>query len=207
MYNVVQQVNDAFDTSAGVAFVTPGVYTPTTLAAALDAQLKLLDATFSATYNAVTLRYTVTRATPVVWQFATGVHLARSIAPTLGFNAVDSTSSSITSDNASTLTDPEVVLIRCPELASGSPPNVVTSTTEYSTVVARIPMTGTLGGGSAHWAPTLPDEDVHYGTRGRVITDLTFSFWDEKTGNQLQFNGGDWSIEISLDVNEDKLAR
>lgn len=210
MYTVNTGVNDRIDTSAGVATIAAGVYTPTTLAAAVQTALVAIDATFTCTYSALTLKFTIGRPIAITLQFGTGANLARSLGPTMGFAAADVTGITNVANNAALLASPEAILVRSDALMASGPPSLssnIGASAKYGNVIARIPLSGGAGSGYTQWAAILGNEDIHYPDTGVQINRIDMKFYDADSGNEIFLNGEDWSCEISFDVNEEKTRR
>lgn len=206
-YNVVTAVNDRLDTSLGTVTVAQGIYTPTTLAAAVQTVLQVVNAGFTCTYSTLTLKFTIAIGIGATFQFATGANILRSLHLTMGFASADTATTSLTAANASLLSSPEAVLVRSQALSAGAPPALAPlsgAATKYGDCIARVPLSGSPGSGYTQWSATLDFEDINYPSTGTLISAIDLKFFDADTNLPVLLNGVDWSCEISFLVNEQK---
>lgn len=200
MYSIVAGSN-RLNTSAGLATIPPGAYTPTTLAAAAQTALQALDPTFTVTYSSTTLFFTVAR--PVVFTIdwdALSPYREMGYALTIGAPPVLTTH---TGTAAVTGSEPAAIILRSTELASGSFPVSVASVDNRD--IARVPLQGALGVGASSYEITTDYERLYYGSFGTTLTEFTVTLWDAVTGRQIALNGAPWTLELALWTNEGKV--
>lgn len=200
MYSIVAGANTLV-TSPGSVAIPPGAYTPTTLAAAAQTALQTLDPTYTVSYSATTLRFTIARpaAFTITWTDASpyremGFALTTSLPPPVV---------STTSSAAVTGSEPAAIILRSTELASGSFPVSVASVDNRD--IARVPLQGALGVGASSYEVTTDYERLYYGSFGTTLTEFTVTLWDAATGRQIALNGAPWSLELALWTNEGKV--
>ncbi len=198
------------DTSVGSASVAGGIYSPASLAAAVQAALIPLDATFTCVYDQAALAFVISRAAAFTILWATGPNAAVSLARPMGFSAVDLPALTVhTSDQATMLMGPSNILVRSRALSGGGPPGVDVIGTNNADVVARVPLSGGLGAGISTWSATIWDEDIYFGDSGSTIASIDAELWDEDSQQAVSLHSSviPWSMEISVEVNEDKTRR
>lgn len=205
MYTVVSGSTDRIYTSAGNAVIPAGVYTIAGLAAAAQTALQLIDATFTCTYNTLTLKYTIAR--PVAFSL-TWTTTSPGASAALGYIPFDpltvpGAAVSWVGDNAVSGSEPSAVLLRSHELSHGSAPGFsVDARTGID--IARIPLTGALGVGASNYEAVESFEKLTYGTTGIVLKDITITLADAVTGLPISLNGAPWTVELTVWVNEHK---
>ncbi len=205
MYTIVAGVSAIIPTSLGNATITAGVYTPTTLAAAAQTALVAVDATFTCTYSAATLRFTIARGAGVFglnWASGSAANARRE----LGFAATDlAAAATYTGDAAVSGSEPAAILLRSAELSGCAAPGVYAAgNVEDSTTVARVPLAGSLGVGASSYEAVMALESQIYSTTGIVLREFSITLWDAASGRAVSLNGAPWTVEITLWVNEDK---
>lgn len=205
MYTISTGVNDIIPTTAGNATIPPGVYTPTALAAAAQTALLVVGASFTCTYSATTLRFTIGRGATVFginWATGTATNARRE----LGYAATDlAAATSYVGDAAVSGSEPAAILLRSAELSGCAAPGVyAVGNVEDSTTVARIPLAGSLGVGASSYEAVMALESQIYSTTGIVLREFSITLWDAASGRAISLNGAPWTVEITLWVNEDK---
>lgn len=205
MYTISTGVNDVIPTSLGNATVPPGVYTPSALATAAQTALVAVSATFTCTYSATTLKFTIARGAGVFglpWATGTATNARRE----LGFAATDlAAAATYTGDAAVSGSEPAAILLRSAELSGCAAPGVyAVGNVEDATTVARVPLAGSLGVGASSYEAVMALESQIYSTSGIVLREFSISLWDAASGRAVSLNGAPWTVEITLWVNEDK---
>lgn len=207
MYTISTGVNDVIPTTSGNATISPGVYTPTNLAAAAQtALLALGGSAFTCTYSTTTLKFTIARGATVFginWLTGSNATNARR---ELGFSATDlAAATTYTGDLAVSGSEPAALLLRSAELSGCAAPGVYTvGNVEDATTIARVPLAGALGSGASSYEAVMSLETQTYSTTGIVLREFSITLWDAATGRAVSLNGAPWSVEVTLWVNEDK---
>lgn len=200
------------DVGAGDQTVTIpiGVYTASTLAAAVQTALVAIDATFTAAYNSTTQRVTITRgAGNYELKFATlAAGQTDSAWRELGFAQTDLGPgfASYTGSAAPDLAIPNVYMI-CRELSAAQWVQADGAAVNTRACCARIPGAGEPSLGRATWTSTLDDEDMDAtGRTPDAIHELNIRFLDARRGVPMDYYE-DVTFEVSFLVVDKNAVR
>ena len=202
IYTIKEGINDAFCLDEGSPvddiIVSPGVYTATGLASALETAFTLSSAadTYTVTYSSTTLHFSIQNNNNASFavNWASHTNASRGMWYALGFNNEDysyGVGEIAESVNSAMLSSPLSVLLRIPEFGCHS----VSGSLPYT---FDIPLN--VNAGSLNYIASSADypQRLDFGEAGRSFQLVSVVIIDHEN-NTVDFNGADWELLLELE--------
>lgn len=186
-YNITSNTNAIVINGGTSVTVTPGSYSASSLASALQTSLQLVDATFTVTFSTTTLKFTIARSTNFVLNLSnSGFTMKRQ----LGFRSTSNTGSSTshTSDSVVNLQNGNSVYLHSNVLSMAQDNKISDSRNEF---VLSIPIDKNPG----ELIVYKPYRSTYLFKDAFDINAMTLYLKDADQNN-IDLNGVDWEIKI-----------
>lgn len=190
-YNITSTSNSIRINGTNTVSITPGQYTASSLASALQTALQVVDATFTVTYSTTTGKFTITRNLGFTLNLSSSLFTMRR---QLGFNSTSDTASntSHTSDSVVNIHNGNSISLHSNLLGKALRNRISDSRSDY---VLSIPITGNPGN-LLYYAPGQDivykfDRPIHF------EGDISFQLKDVDN-NVLDMNGVNWEMGLVI---------